>query len=41
MHLKRLILMAFISVNDNFLPQWRTHREELNRAPLSHADWDY
>jgi len=24
-----------------FMPQWRHHRDELNRAPLAHADWRY
>lgn len=26
---------------DQFMPQWRLHREELNRAPLAHEDWAY
>lgn len=26
---------------DRFMPQWRLHREELNRAPLAHEDWRY
>ncbi len=26
---------------DQFMPQWRMHREELNRTPLAHEDWDY
>ena len=26
---------------DKFMPQWRLHREELNRAPLAHEDWEY
>jgi len=26
---------------DFFLPNWRTHRDELNRAPLAHEDWEY
>jgi hypothetical protein len=26
---------------DEFLPHWRLHREELNRAPLAHEDWEY
>ena len=26
---------------DRFMPQWRLHREELNRAPLSHESWSY
>lgn len=34
--------------NDNFkclmdlaMPDWRLHRDELNRAPLAHEDWTY
>lgn len=26
---------------DQFLPQWRLHREELNRGPLGYEDWEY
>ena len=26
---------------DRFMPQWRLHRDELNRAPLAHEDWRY
>ena len=26
---------------DKLMPQWRLHREELNRAPLAHEDWGY
>ncbi|MBR9802821.1 MAG: M48 family metallopeptidase [Rubinisphaera brasiliensis] len=26
---------------DEFMPQWRMYREELNRAPLAHEDWEY
>ena len=26
---------------DRFMPQWRMHRDELNRAPLDHEDWRY
>ena len=26
---------------DRLMPQWRLHREELNRAPLAHEDWRY
>ena len=36
------------SHNDRFrdlmgrlMPQWRVRRDELNRAPLAHADWHY
>ncbi|MCP4104097.1 MAG: M48 family metallopeptidase [Desulfobacteraceae bacterium] len=34
--------------NDNFLahmtrnmPQWKFHKQELNRLPVSHGDWNY
>lgn len=26
---------------DKFLPQWRTYRDTLNRAPLAYEDWQY
>ena len=26
---------------DRFMPQWRLHRDELNRAPLAREDWRY
>jgi len=32
---------VFISLMDNYIPQWRHYRDELNRFPLSHEDWDY
>jgi hypothetical protein len=31
----------FIKLMDSFMPQWRLHRAELNRAPLGHATWKY
>ena len=31
----------FRELMDNFLPQWRSYRDELNRAPLAHEDWRY
>jgi hypothetical protein len=31
----------FVDYMNKFLPQWRQYREELNRAPLAHAEWDY
>jgi predicted metal-dependent hydrolase len=31
----------FTGYMDRFMPGWRTRREELNRAPLSHEDWTY
>ncbi len=26
---------------DAFIPQWRLYRDELNRSPLAHEDWEY
>lgn len=31
----------FRELMNRFLPQWRTYRDELNRAPLAHEDWEY
>lgn len=31
----------FQKLMDQFMPQWRLYREELNRAPLAHENWDY
>ena len=31
----------FRELMDKFLPQWRTYRDELNRAPLAYEDWEY
>ena len=31
----------FIEMMDTAMPQWRLHRDELNRAPLAHEDWGY
>jgi predicted metal-dependent hydrolase len=31
----------FRQLMDKLMPQWRLHREELNRAPLAHEDWRY
>jgi predicted metal-dependent hydrolase len=32
---------VFIAYMDKFLPQWRTYKQELNRTPVSHSDWNY
>jgi len=26
---------------DQFMPQWRLHRDELNRTPRAHDEWGY
>jgi predicted metal-dependent hydrolase len=31
----------FRKLMDEFMPQWRLHREELNQAPLGYENWDY
>lgn len=31
----------FRELMDTFLPQWRTYRDELNKAPLAHENWEY
>ena len=31
----------FRELMDKFLPQWRTHQDTLNRAPLAHENWRY
>ena len=31
----------FRAFMDEFLPQWQTYRDALNRAPLAHEDWRY
>lgn len=31
----------FITYINNYLPQWRHYKEELNRLPTGHVDWIY
>ncbi len=31
----------FIALMNKYLPHWRLHRDELNRAPLAHETWSY
>lgn len=31
----------FVAYMDKFLPQWRAYKEELNRFPISHVEWNY
>jgi predicted metal-dependent hydrolase len=31
----------FVTLMDEFLPQWRFYRDQLNRLPVSHEDWTY
>jgi predicted metal-dependent hydrolase len=39
--LERRHTERFQQLMDGLMPQWRTYRDELNRAPLAHQDWDY
>ena len=32
---------TFIGLMDKHMPQWRHLRDELNRAPLGHVEWEY
>lgn len=31
----------FVDLMDQFMPNWRLHRDRLNRLPVRHEDWDY
>lgn len=31
----------FVAYMNKYLPQWRQYKEELNRFPLSHSEWNY
>jgi len=31
----------FAALMDQLLPSWQFYRQELNRLPVRHADWDY
>lgn len=31
----------FVGLMSKFMPKWRFYRDELNRLPVSHADWHY
>ncbi len=31
----------FIAHMDSIMPQWRTFRDDLNRSPLAHENWEY
>ncbi len=31
----------FQELMNKFMPGWKSHRSELNRAPLGHVDWEY
>jgi len=31
----------YVSLMDKYIPQWRFFKDELNRFPVSHGEWDY
>jgi hypothetical protein len=31
---------AFVVFLDRHMPNWRTHRDQLNAAPLAHEEWN-
>ena len=31
----------FVSLMDKYMPKWRFYKDELNRMPISHIDWNY
>ena len=31
----------FVALMDQCMPQWQCYRDQLNRSPVSHADWAY
>src|SRR5512137_1281347 len=31
----------FVALMDQFMPNWQFYRDQLNRFPVSHEDWDY
>ena len=39
--LERLHNERFVAYMDEFIPQWRLLRDELNQAPLAHETWGY
>ena len=39
--LERLHNDRFVAYMDEFIPQWRLFRDELNQAPLAHETWEY
>lgn len=31
----------FVTLMDRFMPKWRFYKDELNRLPVRHENWDY
>lgn len=39
--LERLHNERFLGYMDKFIPKWKYYRDELNKLPVSHIDWEY
>lgn len=39
--LERLHNERFLAYMNKYLPKWKQYKEELNKLPISHADWTY
>lgn len=39
--LERLHNERFLAYMDKFMPRWKSYRDELNKLPVSHIDWEY
>ena len=39
--LERAHNSRFIAYMDKYLPDWKSRKQQLNRLPVSHIDWDY
>lgn len=39
--LERLHNERFLAYMDKFVPRWKYYRDELNKLPVSHFDWEY
>ena len=31
----------FLLLMEKFMPQWKFYKDELNRLPVSHGEWEY
>lgn len=39
--LERVHNERFLAYMDKFMPRWKFYRNELNKSPVSHMDWEY
>ena len=35
------LFSRFISLMNEFMPKWKFYKDELNRLPVRHEDWNY